>query len=410
MADELITASQARWELLLDALLADRDVLAPRIIDELREQLPFYRQVPDDDLTADVGSEIDSSLTAARGGHQHVNERVLAQVSAVGETRARQGMPIEDMLLAWRIGVQAVLDHARASAAQLGIEPAQLLEFMQALLASSDRAMTIVARAHRGAELQLAGEEQERRTLFVTGVLTGSFAPAYAREQAEQWGLDPRSEYQALRADVTDAGARAQLERALGLHDMTHPRNGLAAMTGDDLAGFVHAPARGDVVSAVGIGPPRLLEGLAESFALATRALSTARAFALVGVRSVETLGLLPAVVGDGAVGDALCRRYLEPLTQSAAEIMASLRAYFDCDMRVERAAERLFVHPNTLRYRIARFEELTGGNLRDPTTMFEVWWALRRDQIAKAHPGQLGNRDASVLTARGESSRTPTG
>ena len=155
-------------------------------------------------------------------------------------------------------------------------------------------------------------------------------------------GTRPAFGIPALRADVTDAGARAQLERALGLHDMTHPRNGLAAMTGDDLAGFVHAPARGDVVSAVGIGPPRLLEGLAESFALATRALSTARAFALVGVRSVETLGLLPAVVGDGAVGDALCRRYLEPLTQSAAEIMASLRAYFDCDMRVERAAERL--------------------------------------------------------------------
>ena len=145
MADELVTASQARWELLLDALLADRDVLAPRIIDELREQLPFYRQVPDDDLTADVGSEIDSSLTAARGGHR-ARQRVRPGPGERGrETRARQGMPIEDMLLAWRIGVQAVLDHARASAAQLGIEPAQLLEFMQALLASSDRAMTIVA-------------------------------------------------------------------------------------------------------------------------------------------------------------------------------------------------------------------------------------------------------------------------
>jgi hypothetical protein len=384
---------RAQWESLLDALLADRDLLATRIRDELRAQLPLYRQVPDDDLTADIGSEIDSSLSAARAGHQHVNERVLAHVSAVGETRARQGVPIEDMLLAWRIGVQAVLDHARASAAQLGIEPAELLELMQALLASSDRAMTIVARAHRGAELQLAREEQERRTLFVIGVLTGSFAPAHAREQAEEWGLDPRSEYRALRAELPDAGARPQLKRALGLYDMTRPRNGLAAITGGDLAGFVRAPAREDVASAVGIGPPRLLEGLAESFELATRALSTARAFALVGVKSVETLGLLPAVVGDGAVGDALCRRYLEPLTKSAAEIVASLRAYFDCDMQVERAAERLFVHPNTLRYRIARFEEATGANLRDPATMFEVWWALRRDQIAKAHPGHPGKR-----------------
>ena len=35
--------------------------------------------------------------------------------------------------------------------------------------------------------------------------------------------------------------------------------------------------------------------------------------------------------------------------------------------MHVERAAEQLFVHPNTLRYRIGRFEELTGANLRNP-------------------------------------------
>lgn len=41
-------------------------------------------------------------------------------------------------------------------------------------------------------------------------------------------------------------------------------------------------------------------------------------------------------------------------------------RVYFAAGMHVERAAERLFVHPNTLRYRIARFEELTDASLRD--------------------------------------------
>jgi DNA-binding PucR family transcriptional regulator len=47
--------------------------------------------------------------------------------------------------------------------------------------------------------------------------------------------------------------------------------------------------------------------------------------------------------------------------------------------MHVERSAERLFVHQNTVRYRIARFEELTGVSLRDPGVAFEVWWALER-------------------------------
>jgi DNA-binding PucR family transcriptional regulator len=41
-----------------------------------------------------------------------------------------------------------------------------------------------------------------------------------------------------------------------------------------------------------------------------------------------------------------------------------------------------LFVHPNTIRYRIGRFEEITGANLRNPRSALEVWWALQRDAI----------------------------
>jgi DNA-binding PucR family transcriptional regulator len=59
--------------------------------------------------------------------------------------------------------------------------------------------------------------------------------------------------------------------------------------------------------------------------------------------------------------------------------LIASLRAYFECGMHFERAAARLFVHQNTLRYRIGRFEAITGASLREPTVAFEVWWALER-------------------------------
>ena len=120
---------------------------------------------------------------------------------------------------------------------------------------------------------------------------------------------------------------------------------------------------------------------LGESFRLATRALVTAGAFGLTGTFDIAQLGLRPAIVADADVGDALHRRFIVPLegSRSAGELVASLRAYFDSGQHIERAAERLFVHPNTLRYRLARFEELTGANLRDPVVAFEVWWALQR-------------------------------
>jgi DNA-binding PucR family transcriptional regulator len=42
-------------------------------------------------------------------------------------------------------------------------------------------------------------------------------------------------------------------------------------------------------------------------------------------------------------------------------------------------------VHPNTLRHRLRRFEEATGANLRRPTDLVELWWALERRRWKEA-------------------------
>jgi sugar diacid utilization regulator len=144
--------------------------------------------------------------------------------------------------------------------------------------------------------------------------------------------------------------------------------------------GDVRRPQR-DVHADRGVGPARPLERLTESYRLATRALGAARACGLAGVHDVPALGLRAAVAADEDVGDAFCARYVEPLAgaSSSAELMATVRAYLASQMHVERTAEQLFVHQNTVRYRLARFEELTGASLRDPQIAFEVWWALER-------------------------------
>ena len=228
---------------------------------------------------------------------------------------------------------------------------------------------------------------RRRGRQLVEGILAGSMTATDARAEAAARGLDPSADYCAVRARLGSGAVRIELERALGLQETLLPRRGLCAIIGRDLAGFLRAPARYEVPFAVGIGPPRALESVSESFQRATRALATARAFGLVGVRSIESLGLLPAVVSDADVGDALCRRYLDPLAGSTAEIATSLRVLFECRMQIDCAAERLFIHPNTLRYRITRFEELTGGSVRDPTTAFEVWWALQRAHVREHDP-----------------------
>jgi hypothetical protein len=375
--------SPEQWEQLRHALLGESDALVARIRDAIRAAIPGYRVVGDESLQDGIRAEVELILTAAPAGREAVNDRRLARVSEFGEARARAGVPIDDVLLAWRQGVQVLLDEAREAAEVLDISAEDLLGVVEALLAWSDRAMAVVAAAHRGEELALARQQQDTRGALVVGLLLGTLAPSDARARAEAQGLEVDRAYVAIRAPLPTDADRSPVERALGFHGTARPRAGLSSVIDGDLAGLLREPPGNGLPVAVGVGPPRPVDRLAESFALATRALATARAFDLVGVKTVDALGLLPAVLADAAVGEALCRRYIDPLPgTSGAEIAASLRVYFSAGMHVERAAERLFVHPNTLRYRIGRFEEATGANLRDPLTAFEVWWALQRAAV----------------------------
>lgn len=58
--------------------------------------------------------------------------------------------------------------------------------------------------------------------------------------------------------------------------------------------------------------------------------------------------------------------------------LLGSLEAWYEADGKVEEAAEALFVHPNTLRYRIRRVEELTGLSARKPKDLARLYLALR--------------------------------
>src|ERR1700761_6120434 len=49
-----------------------------------------------------------------------------------------------------------------------------------------------------------------------------------------------------------------------------------------------------------------------------------------------------------------------------AQTLIQTTRLYLETGMRVEATARAMFLHANTLRYRLGRFEELTGSDLKD--------------------------------------------
>jgi PucR family transcriptional regulator, purine catabolism regulatory protein len=55
-----------------------------------------------------------------------------------------------------------------------------------------------------------------------------------------------------------------------------------------------------------------------------------------------------------------------------------SVRVWLEHDRDTERAAHALHIHPNTLRYRVQRFEQISGRSLSSTASLAEVWLALR--------------------------------
>lgn len=69
------------------------------------------------------------------------------------------------------------------------------------------------------------------------------------------------------------------------------------------------------------------------------------------------------------------------------AELIPTLEAFFACDGNLQRTAERLFLHRNSLAYRLRRIQEITGMDLRRWEDCFRLQLALKiRPMLRRSH------------------------
>lgn len=365
------------WRDLIDGVLADVEEIADATLAAIHEALPVYRTIADEEMLASLRLSFTQIVTSARDRRLDLDDAQLEVLEAGGRHRAAAGIPADAMLLSWRVGFQTLVAHARTLGDRQGVEASLMLEFLQTLIAWSDRAMVIVSAAHHRAALAAARSEQEERADAVRGMLLGTLAPHEVAAAAAELGIDPQREYVAVRAAVPEGMTVAEVRRVIGFGETVGDTRGQTVLVDGDVAGFLPSVSSRAATVVIGVGDPAPLTAIDGSFRCAGRALETAQAFGLAGVQRVGDLGLLPSIVADRAVGHRLRQRYVAPV---GGEVAASVRAWLAAGAHVERAAEGLYVHPNTLRYRLARFEELTGASLKDPVTQFEVWWALQFD------------------------------
>ena len=88
---------------------------------------------------------------------------------------------------------------------------------------------------------------------------------------------------------------------------------------------------------------------------------------------------LLPerALAGDSLARQTLIETYYLPLAKSSPELLGTLRSYLDCGRSLEQTAKLLFVHANTVRYRLKRIYEEIAADPTDARTAFVLQVAL---------------------------------
>ncbi|NYH51147.1 hypothetical protein HNR06_000736 [Nocardiopsis arvandica] len=136
------------------------------------------------------------------------------------------------------------------------------------------------------------------------------------------------------------------------------------------------------------LGPSVPLDRAPASLARARDLAELVRTGAVRGGGVVRWSDHLPALLltRDTGLVAEMARSRLAPLARlrrPQRERMAdTLLSWLESGLNANEAAERLHIHPQTVRYRMRRLEELFGARLRDPGERFELELVLRARRI----------------------------
>lgn len=222
------------------------------------------------------------------------------------------------------------------------------------------------------------------------GVLSRASTLGWRTSSAVAVAVGPAPEVdQASALDAIRSGIRAQGVDTLGSVQgdrLVVVLGGAKVATQADAVGVVRA-----VVSLFGpgpvvVGPP--VDHLAEAAASTRAAMAGYRAAPAwpEAPRPVAAEDLLPerALSGDGHARRALARDLYGPLEAAGGGLLPTLVTFLDSGSSVEAAARSLFVHANTVRYRLRRIAEVTGFTPTDPRDAYTLRLALTLGRLLR--------------------------
>jgi hypothetical protein len=361
--------------------------VADRMVATFRSQISGYRRLPEPVVLGQIAAiarrNVELFFRSILEG-QEPSEADLHPFRESAKDRAAEGMPLEDLLHAYRlggrIGWQAVVAAAREE------ERSSLLTGAERLMDYVDSVSAAVAQAYLDERQHLVSEEERRLRDLFDAIVGGAPLRPGLRELAEGMGFPLSEAYRPFAETVPGAAAYEHGQMAAALR-----RRGVLALT------------EGDRVS--GLAPPEVDGSLAIDGALMAIADPTPRAElgdALEEVRLLVDLGRRLGRTGElrpeehvselllarsPRLASMLRERALGPLERHSprrgSDLLETLETFLDSQLDRRKAAQRLHVHPNTLDYRLRRVEELTGLRVSRPEDLMLMALALKQRTLS---------------------------
>jgi hypothetical protein len=370
---------------------AMRDVLA--LVAEhtgasIAVEVPAYADV----FTGEMGRNIENAVQLALGGFLELTANTgaadpgtpmapaLDGAYALGRGEARSGRSMDALQAAYRIGARITWRELSTIATSGDLSPGEMARFAELLFAYIDQLSALSVAGHAD-ELATTGRvRQQYLERLAHGLLDGA-TPDKLAGTAEQAGWEPPRSLTAV--IIPEARARGVLVRLdprtlqMGL-----PEEHMAVLLVPDAEGpFRTTLAKAlDGTGAV-FGPSRPWTSARASYLRARRAVELG--FETRDDTSVDTEHRLADLIlnSDREALDDLRTQVLAPLgglrAPQRAKLEDTLRSWLLHHGRREEIAAELFVHPQTVRYRMGQLRELYGPRLEDPRTVLELTIAL---------------------------------
>ena len=280
------------------------------------------------------------------------------------------------------------------------LDPADAAEVRAAVLRYAREVAFATAEVYaRAAEVR--GAWDARLEALVVDAVLRSEADETLLSRASALGWAVRGDVAVVLGSVPDARSESDIFDEVRRMARAAGMDALCAVQGERLVvllGGVSEPreAAEAVSDLFGDGPVvvgPVAADLAQAHLSARAALSAHRAAPgwPEAPRPVRSADLLPerVLAGDGHARRHLVDEVYVPLVQARGTLIETIAAYYQHGSSIEATARALFVHPNTVRYRLRQVAELTGltpGHARDAFTL-EIALVLGRQSGRGAPP-----------------------